>query len=68
MRTVATYECPFGSNADIGSISLDVRFVPIADTPNAEEKRVSLTLKATRANLAKKEKPDLRDAFFIGHG
>ena len=28
---------------------------------NADEKRVSLTLKATRANLAKKEKPDLRD-------
>jgi hypothetical protein len=42
--------------------------VPIADTPDAEEKRVSLTLKATRANLTKKEKPDLRDAFFIGPG
>ena len=54
--------------ADMLSVSIVVRFVPIADTPNAEEKRVSLTLKATRANLAKKEKPDLRDAFFIGPG
>ena len=47
--------------------------MPIADTWDAEEKRVSLTLKATRANLTKanltkKEKPDLRDAFFIGPG
>jgi len=42
--------------------------VPIADTPDAEEKRVSLTLKATRANLTKKEEPDLQDAFFIGPG
>jgi hypothetical protein len=46
--------------ADIRQCGWDVRKVPITDIPDPKEKRVSLTQKATRANVAKKEKPDLR--------
>jgi hypothetical protein len=38
--------------------------VPIADIPDPSEKG----LNATRANVAKKEKPNLQDEFFIVPG
>ena len=49
---------------DIAAPFDKVRFVPIADMPDPKEKRV----KGDRANVAKKEMPDLRDEFFIGPG
>jgi hypothetical protein len=39
--------------------------VPIADIPDPKEKRGEPDAKGD-PNLAKKEKPDLRDEFFIG--
>ena len=41
-------------------MSWHIRFVPTTDIPDPKEKRVSLTQKATRANMAKKKNPDLR--------